>query len=392
VGNGNENRSESGVRRAHSTAPDAREAVRELQAALAQPALALVCFFCSGEHDLGAVEDELRSAFPGTPVVGCTTAGEIGPAGYREHSLSGVSFSAQTFSAVTGRLEQLQRFDSGRGQALVGALLEGLQGHPGPGGGDNGFGLLLIDGLSVREEPVARALQHALGKVPLIGGSAGDGLAFGRTRVYHQGRFHQDAAVLALVTTRFPVRPFMTQHFVASPRRVVVTEADAEHRVVREIDGRPAAEAYAKLLGVEVGQLGPAHFAASPMVVVIGGVNYVRSISKARPDGSLKFFCAIEEGIVMRVARGADLVANLERTFATLCAEIGEPRVVLGCDCILRRLEIVQGGMVERVAQVLERHRVVGFATYGEQFRGVHVNQTFTGVAIGGAGPEALDA
>jgi hypothetical protein len=28
---------------------------------------------------------------------------------------------------------------------------------------------------------------------------------------------------------------------------------------------------------------------------------------------------------------------------------------------------------------------VVGFSTYGEQYRSMHVNQTFTGVAIGKA-------
>ena len=36
-----------------------------------------------------------------------------------------------------------------------------------------------------------------------------------------------------------------------------------------------------------------------------------------------------------------------------------------------------------QVADLLETHRTVGFSTYGEQFRGIHVNQTFTGIAIG---------
>ena len=35
-----------------------------------------------------------------------------------------------------------------------------------------------------------------------------------------------------------------------------------------------------------------------------------------------------------------------------------------------------------RVLVALERNRVVGFSTYGEQFNGMHVNQTMTGVAI----------
>lgn len=40
---------------------------------------------------------------------------------------------------------------------------------------DSSFALLLIDGPSIREEPVTRAMQSTLGKIPLIGGSAGDG-------------------------------------------------------------------------------------------------------------------------------------------------------------------------------------------------------------------------
>ena len=37
-----------------------------------------------------------------------------------------------------------------------------------------------------------------------------------------------------------------------------------------------------------------------------------------------------------------------------------------------------------QVSAIFERARSCGFSTYGEQFRGIHVNQTLTGVAIGG--------
>jgi hypothetical protein len=57
----------------------------------------------------------------------------------------------------------------------------------------------------------------------------------------------------------------------------------------------------------------------------------------------------------------------------------------LGFDCILRRLEAEQKQKSLDVSQVLKRHGVVGFSTYGEQYRSMHVNQTFTGVAIGKA-------
>jgi hypothetical protein len=34
---------------------------------------------------------------------------------------------------------------------------------------------------------------------------------------------------------------------------------------------------------------------------------------------------------------------------------------------------------------------VIGFSSYGEQYRGMHVNQTFTGIAIGGAATETTE-
>jgi hypothetical protein len=180
----------------------------------------------------------------------------------------------------------------------------------------------------------------------------------------------------------------MTQHFVAAEQRVVVTAADTEMRVVREIDGRPAAQAYADLVGVPVDALDPMRFAASPMVVTIGGRHYVRSIRKAMPDGSLEFFCAIDEGLVLRVAHGANLVGNIEQAFAAVRDEIGEPQLTIGCDCILRRLEVIQGDLTDMVDDVMRRGNTVGFNSYGEQYRGMHVNQTFTGIAIGRHGPE----
>jgi hypothetical protein len=49
----------------------------------------------------------------------------------------------------------------------------------------------------------------------------------------------------------------------------------------------------------------------------------------------------------------------------------------------LRKLEIARHGFTQRVSELLRRNNAVGFNTYGEQFRGMHVNQTLTGIAIG---------
>ncbi|MEZ4238340.1 MAG: FIST C-terminal domain-containing protein [Myxococcota bacterium] len=119
------------------------------------------------------------------------------------------------------------------------------------------------------------------------------------------------------------------------------------------------------------------------MCVRVGGVTYVRSIQKVNPDESLTFFCAIDEGIVLTVAEGVGLVDNLQEAFQKVRRVVGEPTLVLGCDCILRNLEADQRGLKGEVGALMQANNVVGFATYGEQFNAMHVNQTFTGVAIG---------
>lgn len=378
--------------RAQSCAPDTRDAVREFRTAVMQPDTALVIFFCSSEYELEVLAEEMRQQFAGVQVVGCTTAGEIGPAGYQDHSLSGASFPAGSFAAVSGCIEQLQRFEIAKGQAFIQELLQKLESRAPLAEAENTFAFLLIDGLSTREEPVTRALQSALDGLPLVGGSAGDGVKFGSTYVYFEGRFHADSAVLTLVSTRLPFKSFKSQHFVATEERMVVTDADAAHRIVKEINGLPAALEYARILGIDARDLGPLRFAASPVVVLIDGTNYVRSVQKVNPDDSLTFFCAIENGLVLRVAKGVDVLENLEQTFARIRAQIGPPQLVLAFECILRKLEISQNHLKESVGEVFRQNNTIGFHTYGEQYRGVHVNQTLVGVAIGTDARETGDA
>lgn len=369
-----------GVRQFQSRAADAAQAVREFHAGVVQPDMALVIFYCSPLHDLNAVEMQMREAFAGTMVIGCTTAGEIGPHGYCEHSLAGASFSSRHFRVAAGCIGNLQHFGVAEGQLFAHSLLRQLDG----GRFSADFALMMIDGLSIREEPVAHAFQHALGNIPLLGGSAGDEKRFGRSFVYFDGKFRDDSVVLAVAGTDLPFTHFKSQHFIASDNRLVVTKADASRRLVYEINGLPAAEEYARLAGVVRDDLDPMRFAASPLVMKINGIDYVRSIQKANPDGSLTFYCAIDEGLVLRLAHGTDVVATLEKAMEDVHRNVGTPpQIVLGSDCVLRSLEFAQAGLKEQVAAIYRRNNVLGFCSYGEQYLGIHVNQTLTGLAIG---------
>ncbi len=373
-----------------SLAMEASVAVEELHGQLAGQPLALVIFFCSASYDLERLSAEINQRFAGVPVIGCTAAGTIGPQGYGESGVSGIAFAAADFTVECGRFDKLQEFevDAGRDRALE--LMLRLRERQKGGAGCGYFGLSLIDGLSMREEQVAMALQDGLGGIHVIGASAGDDLRFQHTRVFHDGCFHDDAAVFAVLATRLPFRPLRAQHFVADGESLVVTEVDSEHRVVREINGLPAVDEYARLIGVKPNQLTPVRFAARPVVVKIDGQDYVRSIRNANRDGSLTFFCAIDEGVVLHVARGQDLLGNLAEALDEAQAEVGAVAGVLLFDCVLRALEIARAGQQEAVGAMLQACPAVGLSTYGEQCDGVHINQTLTGLVIGerGAGDE----
>ena len=342
--------------------------------------------FVSVACDLDALAVELQRSFGPIPVVGSTTAGEISPTGYSRGTAVGFSLAAPDFAAAVIPIYDLRSFTVAAGEV---AMSEGLRllRHQVPHASlQQLFGILLIDGLSLCEEAVASALRSAMGEIPMCGGSAGDSMRFERTLLLHDGTWHSGAALLTLVATPLPFHVFKNEHFIPGDERMVVTGADVSRRIVTEINGYPAVREYARMVGLAGAPLTPMVFAQHPVVVRIGGSNYVRSIQKANDDESLSFYCAIDEGVVLRLAHGVDPVDDLGRLFADLRKEVGPPALTVGFDCILRSLEMDRKGIRDRIGSLMAANNVIGFASYGEQFEGMHVNQTFTGVAIGRPG------
>lgn len=366
-----------------SNRQDAAAAVAELHTQIVQDDPALVLFFCSSAYDLDEMAAQINRLFPGTPVIGATSAGGFGPDFYGQSGLSGLSISKKACSVVTGSMAGLQLFQAAKAHEMAARLYRDMEIQCPAFLPSNCFALQMIDGMSFREDPVSHALQSALGIIPVVGGSAGDDMHFKRTMVFFDGAFHQDALALALVNTDLPFTGFMTQHFEPVSEPLVVTEADSAQRIVLEFNGLPAAQEYARCTGVDENQLDATLFANHPMVIGIDDVYYVRSIQRVQPGGGLSFYGAIEEGVVLRVARAVDFLGNLQSQFQLIRDKIGEPELVIGCECVMRRLEVERSGLVEPIRQLLSANRAIGFCTYGEQYRGLHLNQTLTGIAIG---------
>lgn len=376
-----------GVAVAKSKASTVAEAVNELVAGLPSEELALVLIFLSPSYDPHRFISAITEHFEDTPVCGCTTAGELAPDGWDENSVVALAFSRADFSAVARPILNLDNFRVEDGRRIGGELRQELlraspevdrevdRGSP--------FGLMLIDGLCRREEAVMSAVYASLDDIPIVGGSAGDGLRFERTWVFFDGKAHTNAALLILLNTSLPFRVFKCDNFEPQPQKMVVTEADIENRMVRELNAEPAAQEYSRVVGILDAKLDPFSFASHPVLVRVGGSYYARSIQRVEPDGSLHFFCAIDEGMVLTAATSKSLVGATRDVFAETHDQIGDVSLYIGFECLLRRLDAEQHQLARDMSELYRQNRVVGFHTYGEQYGSMHVNQTFTGVAIG---------
>jgi hypothetical protein len=372
------------VRAASTDLDDPVRAIEALFREMDPPTLAGMVLFCSSRHDLGRLADAIAERSEGMTVIGCTSSGEIAPDGLREGTITAIGFPADDFTFSAVRFEALDRFEAAHAHQVVRGLVADAaerSRHLGPH--PSRAAIFLVDGLSHREEMLTVTVQDALGDIPLIGGSSGDGLDFRETFVFHDGAFRRDAALVAVLMSRRRMHVFRSQHYSPGDVKMVVTGANPVERIVHEINAEPAATEYARLAGVSVADLGPEVFASHPPMVRAGGEYYCRSIQSANPDGSLTFYCAIDEGIVLTLGEGHDVMGELETLFAQLDEKVGGIDRILGFDCVLNSVELTQRQVRHEVSKLFARQRVVGFNTYGEQFHALHVNQTFSGLAIG---------
>lgn len=366
-----------------SRAADPATAVGELAEALAGAELSGALLFCSNTYPREALQRELAVQLPDVQLFGCTSAGELTDRGYDTRSVVLIGFPANLFSIASLRFDDLDRFDPQSAQAAIRQLVAQERVERSPEGRPNQVALFLVDGLSHREELLTMTAQHALGDIQLIGGSSGDGLSFRNTAILHEGRFHADAAVIVLLTTAKPLHVFCANFYKPGPAKMVITEADPESRVVQEINAAPAAEEYRRLAGSPCAELDAHFFAAHPPIVRTGGQFHVRSIQSVNDDGSLTFYCAIDTGVVLSIGEPVDRIGAMESLFADIESKVGEIDHVIGFDCVLNRLDAEDRQMARTVSQMYVEKRVFGFNTYGEQFMAAHMNQTFTGLAIG---------
>lgn len=354
-----------GVSREADPQDAAAEALRRIE-------LAECAFVLAFAQNCAALEALDRAVGARAPVYGCVGGGQITPEGYESGALLALGFPRVHFRAAAALARPLAQTGLADAAEAARRAEEALE-RP---SGWSCLGLLISDGASQKEDILAAALGVALEGVPVFGGSAGG--EAGRGCVLAEGAVHADAALALLVATDLGWRGVGFDHFRPGPARIVVTGAEPEQRLLTEINGAPAAQEYARLVGVPLLDLDPGVFARNPLLARARDSSHVRAIQGVAANGALALLSPVDEGLVLTLGRSDDMLDAARAAFA----DLGRVDFVLGFDCVLRRLQIEQAGLTAPMSKILRDHRVLGFNTLGEQHHGMHVNQTFVGVAF----------
>jgi hypothetical protein len=338
------------------------------------PGTLVLAFGASTLRDEPGPLRELCSAYPGSALIGCSTAGEIL---HDTVSDDGVVVAVARFAATRVHLvhEKVARpgdsHDAGLSLARRLAELEpDLRGL-----------FVLSDGLSINGSALTAGLVEGTdGRTAITGGLAGDGSDFTSTWVLVDGEPRSDhVSAVGLAGTRLRLgHGYYGGWDDFGPERRVTR---AEGNVLYELDGQPALALYKRYLGDRAAGL-PATALLFPLAVHVPGARdreLVRTILAVdEATQSMTFAGDIPQGSAARLMRaGLDRLIDAAHTAAanTIPATTGppgdadSPNLAVAISCVGRRLLLTRRTEDELEAALTglpARSEMVGFYSYGE--------------------------
>ncbi|MFX8942063.1 FIST C-terminal domain-containing protein, partial [Acinetobacter baumannii] len=82
-------------------------------------------------------------------------------------------------------------------------------------------------------------------------------------------------------------------------------------RLVHEINGENALDVYSRACRLKKELHRAGSFAPYPFMIRIGDHYFARGMQRIYDNGTIEFACAMEEGLVVTVAKPADMVVRL---------------------------------------------------------------------------------
>ena len=346
--------------------------------------------FASFEYDLSELLAGVNDAAGDVPVIGCSTAGEIGPGPPLSSGVVAVCLAGD-FAVTTAHASGLQTAPRLVGESVASSLL------PLPRTRYR-LVLMLTDALAGDQQEMIRGAYGVLGAtIPIVGGGAGDNMRMLTSRQLYNRQILQDTVVAAAIGTDGPIGVSIRHGWHGHGDGMVVTGSAGND--VYTLDDQPALDVYLSRHTAPAGiEADPAAFTAfaltRPLAVARRGDVAVRHVLGADPAArSLTCAGSVPKGAAAWLATG-DAASTLAATNAA-CADATQQLLempvlaLLLFDCAGRRAVLDEAGVTterEYMARWAKGAPTAGFYTYGEiaRTRGVNAyhNQSVIAVAL----------
>lgn len=337
-----------------------------------QPMLVIV--FSSVVYDQRAMLAGVRFVTGATPLIGCSTAGEIVTKGPSKKSVAVMAIAGEGIRFYLGKGEHIKEspLEAGRvfGRSLQAATRNGK------------VAIMLPDGLAGNGADIVRGVQEVLGVSFLIaGGAAGDDFLFKETYEYYNDEVFSGAVVGAIVEGDVKFGIGVRHGWKPIGRAWKVTRSEGS--VLYELDGKPAVTIYEEYFGKRAEELKSEPLARIAITYPLGlripqsDEYLIRDPITVGEKGEITCAAEVPVGSEIKLMLGSKenaIVAAKEA--ASQCLEGVKARggshitTAIIFNCIARDKVLAQDAADEITAikRVLgDKAEMIGFYTYGEQ-------------------------
>lgn len=276
--------------------------------------------------DHAAILTAIEAVFPGVPLAGATTAGELSAAGVSEDSVLLVALGGADIACVAGVIPDVAAEADDPARAVREALGEARAALTGP----PALCLVFPAGVQGRTDAVVAALDGALpAPCPVVGALAGRHVDdTGGVRIFSGRRALSEGTAFLLVAGLVPVLVRLSRGWRPVGGRARVTRSEGS--VVRRIGDGTAMQFYRRYLG-------PHAEPAAELPLAVACERHKDFILRApgffsEEDGGIQFSAGIPEGSVVQLAEAdrTEMLADVRSMADTLARETGAGFAVAG--------------------------------------------------------------
>ena len=347
-----------------------------------QPHIKAVIYFFSMSLEKFDVHKALVNAFPGAACVGASMCGGWSSDGAIDNGITIMTLTSDEVDEVFVTFQ-----DGVKGDPVLAAnaalydLKKKTRGHKiNP---DEYLGLIFFDGLCLGELIMKEFSMEKDLNMAFIGGAAADEMTFTKTIVTYNNVFSKDGLIAVILKMKIPFYFNHYVHYLPTEKSFTINRVEIMQRIAWEINGEPAAQFYARQVGVnDVSELTMEVFAKNPLGLLLGDSVYIRSPNIIVDGRGIQFYCYIEAGTKVFLLKQGDIIANSRLSIEATTQFLPGIQGCLLFNCVQRHIELIEKNLIDDFNNVFSGYPMIGFNTYGEELF-THHNQTLTAVFFG---------